>query len=799
MGWTDLHDAAYYGDLERTKKLLKKGKNPNVKDKYGRTPLHIAASEGHVDIVKLLLEHGADPNIQNKNGRTPLHWAASKGRDDVVKLLLEHGADPNAQDKDGETPLHKAAYWGHLYVVRLLLEHGADPNAQDKDGKTPLHDAASGGGVRDGIVDPKLEILSVLESGVDPNTIDFFGEMPLYVAASKERVDVVRLLLEHGADPNARDNANRTPLHWATGHVDIVKLLLEHGADPNIQNKDGETPLHDAAYWGHLDDVKLLLEHGADPNIQNKDGHTPLHWAASKGRDDHGADPNIQNKDGHTPLHAAAYNGHVEVVKLLLGYKADPNAKDKDSRAPLHWAALNGHVEVVKLLLEHRADPNIQNKDGVAPLHLAAYEGRVDVVKLLLGYKADPNAKDKDGDTPLHLAAYKGHVEVVKLLLEYGADPTVKNKDGSTPLDLARAEGRREVVSVIEEWVRRGEKPPQRQRAAETRPWGGSQKAVSLQVSTAQSPPVQSLPSHGVLVVLSPLLADVELVERLSGEAVRYVPVSFSGSFFNVPELGLSSCVFFRCGAYFCIYRCVLNGVQVAVKMPVQYRADFERGAPPHLTQAPPAVLKELETVKALSHRNVLRLAAAWPGYGVLAYEWGDGGSLRDQKLSSGDVLKALVHVAWGLRYLHSRGVVHGDLKPENVIVVGGVCKIADLASVKRLLSRISGSRVGVCTSGFCAPEQIDVRLGAEARVKGFEDRIDVYQLANLALDLIGAETIDGAEWSPDKVEKAAREAEAVGLSDFVRQALELEPWRRPNAEEAAKRIAAEWRKRELP
>ena len=263
-----------------------------------------------------------------------------------------------------------------------------------------------------------------------------------------------------------------------------------------------------------------------------------------------------------------------------------------------------------------------------------------------------------------------------------------------------------------------------------------------------------------------------------------------------MPELGLSSCVFFRCGAYFCIYRCVLNGAQVAVKVPVQYRADFERGAPPHLTQAPPAVLKEIDTVKALSHRNVLRLVAAWPEYGVLAYEWGDGGSLRDQKLSKGDVLKALVHVAWGLRYLHSRGVVYGDLKPENVIVVGGVCKIADLASVRRLLSRISGGRAGVCTSGFCAPEQRDLRLGAEARGRGFEDRVDVYQLANLVLDLIGAETVDGSEWSRDKVEKAAKEAEAVGLSDFVKQALELEPWKRPNAEEAAKRIAAEWKKR---
>jgi hypothetical protein len=63
---------------------------------------------------------------------------------------------------------------------------------------------------------------------------------------------------------------------------------------------------------------------------------------------------------------------------------------------------------------------------------------------------------------------------------------------------------------------------------------------------------------------------------------------------------------------------------------------------------------------------------------------------------------------------------------------------------VRCLLSRISGSRAGVCTSGFCAPGQVDLRLGAEARARGF-DWVDVYQLANLALDLIGAETVDGS------------------------------------------------------
>ena len=87
MDQTDLHIAAYEGDAERVKELLKKGADPNTKDIDGRTPLHIAASWGHDDVVKLLLVRGADPTVKDKDGRTPLDLARAEGRRKVVSVI----------------------------------------------------------------------------------------------------------------------------------------------------------------------------------------------------------------------------------------------------------------------------------------------------------------------------------------------------------------------------------------------------------------------------------------------------------------------------------------------------------------------------------------------------------------------------------------------------------------------------------------------------------------------------------------------------------------------------------------
>jgi ankyrin repeat protein len=72
----------------------------------------------------------------------------------------------------------------------------------------------------------------------------------------------------------------------------------------------------------------------------------------------------VNTKDGlfGAPLHAASVWGHVDVARVLLGYKADVNARRPSNWTPLHCASRNGHLELVQLLLEHKADITAQSK-----------------------------------------------------------------------------------------------------------------------------------------------------------------------------------------------------------------------------------------------------------------------------------------------------------------------------------------------------------------------------------------------------------------------------------------------------
>eukprot|EP00526_Cylindrotheca_closterium_P003225 CAMPEP_0113647790 /NCGR_PEP_ID=MMETSP0017_2-20120614/25322_1 /TAXON_ID=2856 /ORGANISM="Cylindrotheca closterium" /LENGTH=1578 /DNA_ID=CAMNT_0000559917 /DNA_START=812 /DNA_END=5548 /DNA_ORIENTATION=+ /assembly_acc=CAM_ASM_000147 len=299
----------------------------------------------------------------------------------------------------------------------------------------------------------------LLEHGADPNISDKDGDTPLIDASMYGNTNIVELLLEKGADPNVCIKNGDTALYIASnkGHTEVVKLLLEKGVDPNVCKMNGRIPLIRASSKGHTDVAKLLLEKGVDPNICDKAGKTSLIGASSKGYTDvaklllhKGADPNISSNNYRaTPLIVASSGGHGDIAKLLLDKGADPNIYDEDGDTPLIIASREGRTNIAKLLLEKGADPNIYDMDGDTPLVWGSNNGHTNVTKLLLEQGADPNIDDEDGDTPLIVSSREGHIDIVKLLLEKGVDPNISNEDGDTPLIRASINGHASIVALL--------------------------------------------------------------------------------------------------------------------------------------------------------------------------------------------------------------------------------------------------------------------------------------------------------------------------------------------------------------
>ncbi|KAL5234044.1 hypothetical protein ACI65C_001454 [Semiaphis heraclei] len=107
------------------------------------------------------------------------------------------------------------------------------------------------------------------------------GETPIIPACAKGNVKLVLSLLKQGHSVNAGDALGWTALHEASnyGHVDIVNVLIDHGADINNRGGpccEGITPLHDAAACGHLEVIDCLLDRGANPLVRTNKGETPL-------------------------------------------------------------------------------------------------------------------------------------------------------------------------------------------------------------------------------------------------------------------------------------------------------------------------------------------------------------------------------------------------------------------------------------------------------------------------------------------------------------------------------------------
>ena len=326
----DVTQAVKSLNLDKLKSLLDSGQlaeNEAWEDARDRTPLHYAVL-ATIAIIEQRVERGVDEPFGANDGLAALEMlvpAAEACGENAVRDAC------NILDDDGSSPLHylaQAGYAGHPAALSLLLRSGADPNVQS----TPRDSDYTSGQWGKTSADGKKELLRALPD-----------RTPLHMVLESDEPSeaMIKLLLEHRADPNLRDNEHRTALHVALdfeddrGGIDlaICELLLQHGADPSLGSLEigaANTCLHAAITNNEMDVVKLLLRHGAPHSAKGKGGWTPLALAARGGAADAvealliaGADPNVPAPSGKSVRELAALNKSQKVVEALDGGKFD--------------------------------------------------------------------------------------------------------------------------------------------------------------------------------------------------------------------------------------------------------------------------------------------------------------------------------------------------------------------------------------------------------------------------------------------------------------------------------------------
>lgn len=262
--------------------------------------------------------------------------------------------------------------------MATLLDAGANVVCADRNGCTALHKAGRSG------VGSAVRLL--LDAGADVAAVDKLRSTALHEAASAGRRGALTSLCKAGASTEARDSSGRAPLHIAaeSGSAAVVIALLPFTLSPGAPGHDNGGGLHGA------------------PAGQVPEGDVP---------ESLGFGVNAVDHDGQTPVHFAAFNGHAEVVAMLLHHGAFPEVVNVMGLTPLSIAASLGHGGIVDQL-----GPAHPSGAVSTPLHGAVKYGRL---ALLAKPQLRPflHAADEAGSTALHLAASAVDAPAVRILM----------------------------------------------------------------------------------------------------------------------------------------------------------------------------------------------------------------------------------------------------------------------------------------------------------------------------------------------------------------------------------------------
>lgn len=346
--------------------------NVNALDGKQRSPLHLTVINGDLPSTQLLCDAQAEPNLADNEGKFPLDYAQQGSS--LYALLVSVGAKHSER-------------WTTIGASKEVKGSPAEKENTrwiDSDDEELPEDGDSAEAVEPGSPhfiaensDEELEESQERERA--KKEIQPEDEVMLDFLSAVHEGDVSHV--QQALSTSSRDAKHirkrlNLPLsgyyvlHYAahSGSVDIIDLLLRHGAHPNVTTvTESDTPLIRAALAGHEGVVRSLMRAGADPTIRDGHGYTALHRAVEYDYD------GVVRALLLQPTRTSVSQGHEESYPVPMdpNLPLDPSADGGRGDTALHMAARDGMKAMVEALLECGADPSALNAEGKSPFEVA--------------------------------------------------------------------------------------------------------------------------------------------------------------------------------------------------------------------------------------------------------------------------------------------------------------------------------------------------------------------------------------------------------------------------------------------
>ena len=408
--------------------------NPSIKGKHNDL-LHIAIKNDDKNMIEFLLSKSIDLELKDEDGKTALEIAADTKKIKIVKKLLFHGAERNKdksyelrsyvinRDPKKDIPVDFTTFFIASYDPYNCFEQGKHNDL--------LHIA---------IRNKDIKMINfLLYKRINLELKDEDGKTALEILVNKDKIELEKLLLLHGADSNFRKSevmhkSELNPLINSINHLNVegVENACNDKTDLAILDTEGKNIFdHLNKILRDLDNLKQKVE--SDPNDHFK--YEKVRYEINK--DKYDAIILIIHRSLRSQLSDAINNYNCTKIKKLTNLLTSAN-----------------EISFSNILTTMDEGNKREYLDGGSLLHFAAIFNDPELIHMLREHETTHQKiftkYNSNNDTPLHIAVRLGNKEVIKTLLtKYPKFINKKNKSGQTALDIAMFQNDKDMVNEI--------------------------------------------------------------------------------------------------------------------------------------------------------------------------------------------------------------------------------------------------------------------------------------------------------------------------------------------------------------